>query len=363
MDDRNVEWYDTIMSTTGQPQNRVKARRLERGWAQAELARRAGISRAAVSAIEINRLVPSVAAALALAAALGCAVEDLFGDQAAREGKAEWAWLPQRLPCRYWQAQVGGRNLLFPAEASAAGVVPHDGLYAGGPLHPAGAVPRERTLVLASCDPAVGLLATELSRGAGVRLLAVPRSSRQALRLLGQGLVHAAGVHLGGGAEDRNARSVSAELGAGYELVRAARWQEGLAVAPAARVRSVRQAVATPLRWVGREPGSGARECLDELRPGRGGPRHQARDHRGVAEAVRCGWADVGVCLRLASEEAGLDFLPVREEAYDLCYASRDADDPRLRALVTLLRSASYRRLVGDLPGYDTADAGEVRQV
>ena len=39
----------------------------------------AGISRAAVSAIEIKRIVPSVAAALALASCLGSTVEQLFG--------------------------------------------------------------------------------------------------------------------------------------------------------------------------------------------------------------------------------------------------------------------------------------------
>ena len=38
-----------------------------------------------------------------------------------------------------------------------------------------------------------------------------------------------------------------------------------------------------------------------------------------MAEAVRCGWADVGVCHRLACEEAGLRFLGVRREPFDLC--------------------------------------------
>ena len=66
-------------------QNRVKALRLGRGWSQAELAQRAGISRAAVSAIEIERLVPSVAAALALAEAFGCRVDALFSLNGARE--------------------------------------------------------------------------------------------------------------------------------------------------------------------------------------------------------------------------------------------------------------------------------------
>ena len=46
--------------------NPVLARRLAKEWSQAELAERVGISRAAVSAIEGERLSPSVATALAL---------------------------------------------------------------------------------------------------------------------------------------------------------------------------------------------------------------------------------------------------------------------------------------------------------
>jgi DNA-binding XRE family transcriptional regulator len=51
---------------------------LARQWSQADLAQRAGISRAAVSAIEGERLSPSVATALALAAVFECSVEELF---------------------------------------------------------------------------------------------------------------------------------------------------------------------------------------------------------------------------------------------------------------------------------------------
>ena len=69
-----------IMSMNGKiiSSNSVLARRRAREWSQADLARRAGISRAAVSAIEGERLSPSVATALALAAVFECSVEELF---------------------------------------------------------------------------------------------------------------------------------------------------------------------------------------------------------------------------------------------------------------------------------------------
>ena len=73
-----------------------------------ELADRSGISRAGVSAIETGRLVPSTAAALALAAAFGCTVEALFRLPGARpvEEEASWAWPAVTDSCRYWRAEV-----------------------------------------------------------------------------------------------------------------------------------------------------------------------------------------------------------------------------------------------------------------
>jgi molybdate-binding protein/DNA-binding XRE family transcriptional regulator len=352
------------MDTTPSVPNRVRQYRTARGWSQAELALRAGVSRAAVSAIEIERLIPSVAAALGLAATFGCTVEDLFGVAAGRPAEPEWAWLPEHTPCRYWDANIRGRTCRFPAEATPAGTVPHDGVFAHGAAAPGEAPEPGDTLVLACCDPAAGLLAVEYGRATGFRLLVLPRSSGEALRLLGRGLVHAAGIHFASDDEpDANGAAVRDSLGSGYHLLRVARWEEGLAVSPGAGVSSVGGAVRAGLRWVGREPGSAASRCQGELLGGRRVPRRTARDHRGVAEAVRSGWVDVGVCHRLTCEEAGLRFLRVRQEHFDLCYPVDSAGDPRIDALMRVVRSAGYRRLLGELPGYDSAPAGGLEAV
>jgi molybdate-binding protein/transcriptional regulator with XRE-family HTH domain len=355
-----------IMAKLPAFENHLRALRVGRGWSQDEVARRSGLSRAGVSAIETGRLVPSAAAALALAAAFGGRVEDLFRLRRPDHEGASWAWLPRRGPCRYWHAEVGGRTWLYPVEATPLGVVPHDGVAeedGGSPRSRAGTDP-SRNLVVASCDPAVGLLAAELARTADVRLTVLPRPSRTALALLGQGLVHAAGVHLAKADDGAgNAPAVKAALGKGYSLLRVARWEEGVAFSAALRLPTIREAVASPLRWVGRQDGSGARQCLDELLGGRRPPRRLASDHRGVAEAVRSGWADAGVCLRLVSDEAGLDFLSVRHEVYDLCVPDRWKADPRLQALADVVRSKSYRRSLGELPGYDSTETGAFQRV
>jgi molybdate-binding protein len=80
-----------------------------------------------------------------------------------------------------------------------------------------------------------------------------------------------------------------------------------------------------------------------------------------VAEAVRAGWADAGICVQLASSEAGLTFLPVQVEAYELCVPNAMLDDQRVQALVKVVRSSEYRRLLGSLPGYDTVETGNLK--
>ena len=85
--------------------------------------------------------------------------------------------------------------------------------------------------------------------------------------------------------------------------------------------------------------------------------------HSAVAEAVHAGWAEAGICVKLCADEAGLNFLPVRTETLDFCFPAGMQHDPRIQALIRLLRTRSYRRLVSELPGYDGRHTGEMMAV
>ncbi len=308
---------------------------------------------------------------------MGSTVEALFRlPGTPRLGADEtWAWPPPASPWRYWRAEVGGRPYLYPVEVSPLGLLP---ARRDVPRRRASTPAAGRTRLGRWSWPAAirppGLLAAELARQEELRLLVLPRSSGAALELLDRGLVHAAGIHLARADEPHgNATAIRSKLGResgregprGWHLLRVAGWDEGIALDPGLGLGSIRDVVGARLRWVVREPGSGARQCLDELLgpPGtRRTPRTwpQAFDHRGVAGAIRGRGADAGICLRLAGEEAGLRFLSVRREAYDLCLADGFLADPRARALLRVMRSDAYRRLLAELPGYDTTRTGEL---
>ena len=340
--------------------------RAGRGWTQAALAAAAGVSRAEISAIETGRLVPSVAVALKLAAALDEPVEALFGAPADRKA-VEPAWPVAPDDPRVWVATVNGRQLLYPVEATAAGAIAHDGRAGERGLGTgAAAGAAARTLVVAGCDPLVGLLVRELG-AQGIRVLPLLRSSGEALDLLRRGLVHAAGVHFADDAgRSANADAVRAALGPGYRLVHQLRWEAGIALAPRRRERTAAALLRARVRWVNREEGSAARRTFDALLASRKRPAGYDRvvhDHRAVAATVSSGWAEAGVCVRPAAAEAQLGFIPLHREAYELCVADSALDDPRMRAFVAVLQSPAYRQWLAEVPGCSSRDTGELRTV
>ena len=60
--------------------NRLKDYREAQGWSQGELARRLGVSRQTINAVETDKYDPSLPLALRMARLFGVAVPDLFID-------------------------------------------------------------------------------------------------------------------------------------------------------------------------------------------------------------------------------------------------------------------------------------------
>lgn len=127
--------------------SRLRFFRSRQGLTQAELARRSGISRSGIAAIENGALIPSVKAALALAGVLDCTVEELFA--AETENEAIWAWRPSGASGAYWLATLGQRTLCMPVEPIPFELQPFDGWFDGCTLKAHPSYDPDLTLILA----------------------------------------------------------------------------------------------------------------------------------------------------------------------------------------------------------------------
>ena len=155
-------------------------------------------------------------------------------------------------------------------------------------------------------------------------------------------------------------------------LLTLVRREQGLMLAKGnpLHVRGVRDLARRGLRLVNRQRGTGTRLLLHHLlRAARVDPRavhgwdHVLDTHGGVAAAVAAGTADAAPGVRAAAVRAGLDFLPLGVERYDLAIPRPLFDSPRLRPLREALHARAFRRSAAALPGYDVGEMGTVAAV
>lgn len=82
-----------------------------------------------------------------------------------------------------------------------------------------------------------------------------------------------------------------------------------------------------------------------------------------IAQAIRAGRADTGIATRGVANAAGLDFVPIVWEPFDLVMRQRDFFQPPLQALLKFLQSDDFAARARELGGYDIQSAGSVRFV
>ena len=80
-----------------------------------------------------------------------------------------------------------------------------------------------------------------------------------------------------------------------------------------------------------------------------------------IAQVIRAGHGDYGIATRAVAFAAGLDFIPLATERFDLLMRQRDAFRPLLQTLLALLRTTSFVERARDLGGLDVSGAGSVR--
>jgi molybdate-binding protein len=76
---------------------------------------------------------------------------------------------------------------------------------------------------------------------------------------------------------------------------------------------------------------------------------------------VRSGEADCGISTRAAAQSAGLDFVPLLWENFDLLMRQRSYFRPPVQALIGFLHSKRLKQHATELSGYDASGAGQIR--
>jgi putative molybdopterin biosynthesis protein len=364
---------------------RLQEMRQARGLGAAEIARRVGVSRQTIYAIESGAFVPNTTVALQLAHVLEVNVDDLLSISANASDEPLGSVSAQLLATGNEEhstgelvsvARVGSRMIAAPASRFPTFLSDADGAIATRTktrttIRPVmeSASSRNR-LVVAGCDPALSLLASEL-QSTGTEVISVHCSSQQAVRWLKEGLVHVAGSHLRDRATgEYNLPLVTSLFGKkNVRVVTFAEWEEGLVVRRGnpKRIRSVADLGGGRIKIVNREKGSGARDLLDSNLRAAGIPSQSVGDydkvvpsHLAAALAVANSQADCCVATVSAAKCLGLDFVPLSRERFDLIVASSDMDSAGIRFMFEALNRANLRRKLASLAGYEVRHTGEM---
>jgi molybdate-binding protein len=80
-----------------------------------------------------------------------------------------------------------------------------------------------------------------------------------------------------------------------------------------------------------------------------------------LAAAIRSGKADCGIATRAAAKSAGLDFVPLLWENFDLLMRQRSYFRPSIQALIGFIGDKRLKQRAAELTGYDTTPAGQIR--
>jgi molybdate-binding protein len=80
-----------------------------------------------------------------------------------------------------------------------------------------------------------------------------------------------------------------------------------------------------------------------------------------IAQAIRAGRADIGIATRAVANVAGLEFIPIVWEQFDLAVRQSDYFRPAFQTLIKFMASREFAARARELGGYDIASAGTVR--
>lgn len=243
-----------------------------------------------------------------------------------------------------------------------------------GLMRPAGMVTPDAPLIVGGSQDA---LLEWCLRESGSGLATLAEGTEAGLARVRRGEAIAAAVHFHSPAEmedpavDANVAAVRAISGLhDAVLVGFVRREQGLLVQPGnpKRLASLADVIGSGAIMAVRQPGAGAQMLLEALLKQLGAKPKDLRlleppclTGPDLAAAMRADEADCGIATRAAARAAGLDFVPLLWENFDLVMRQRAYFNPALQALTSFIAQPRFAQRAKTLTGYDTAPAGKIR--
>jgi len=232
----------------------------------------------------------------------------------------------------------------------------------------------ENTLVfIGSHDNILDILANLLHRQRPIcRLSSAHVGSMGGILAIKRGEAHLAGTHLLD--EETGTYNISFIKkflpGIPLQLINLTYREQGLLVAKGnpLKIKGFEDLAREELRFINRQRGAGTRLLTDMhlnrlgINPEQvSGYDREEYTHMNVASAVASTNADTGLAIRAAAVALDLDFIPVAEERYDLILPKTFLDDPKVIALLQIIKeNQEFHQIVNSLGGYDLRDCGKI---
>lgn len=323
--------------------DRIRQLRLELDLTQGELARRAGVSRQLIGALEAGRHLPRVDAAISIASALATDVPSLFGPVADSFDVVSGDSVEEGEMIRL--GRVGETTVHSVAGVGSTGWHAADAIVEGGRLKRLSSI--APGVVMVGCEPGLGVLEETLREGSRGGL-SVTCSTGAAIRALREGRAHLAVVH-GESPDESDAEGLDVTR---YHLCS---WRVGLA-GPAEQSGWVDEALDGRVEVAQREEGAGVQLAFERAAP---------RPVRGPlvgghVEAARLA-ATTGmpaVTIEPAAVAFGADFHSLETHRAEVWVSRSWVGDSGVEAVMNEIVGERFRRRLAGVGAYDLSGIG-----
>lgn len=227
-----------------------------------------------------------------------------------------------------------------------------------------------RPIVISGQDNSLDILSRSLEEGNIFRPLRSYRGSLDSLIAMYQDRADIVSMHLfDGDTGEYNISYVRKLLvSKAFVVIKFIERKAGLYVAKGNRknINKWSDLTRKDVRIVNREQGAGARILLDEQlrlhnfnRKDVKGYDYEQTSHLAVASAISNGQGDVGVGIENVAQLAGIEFIPMIAESYDLVILNNDKNALLIEQVMEILQDQAFKNKLNSL-GYKTDNMGDI---